>query len=747
MENISQQSDQTAALKKEIEALSQQVKRLIKAEAQLYEFQETLDAQLNEYAGLYELNKTLNEVFDLPDVLACAVAYAINNLGYQRVLLFRQDDTTGSFTVFAVDGYYDQQDKSSVMALAIPREDPLLTSLREGSEYLVCTEECEQGLLAGYRSKLLMKEYLIYQLGSRSRPLALLVVGNSGEDLRFYRRVEESEGSLLGIGNFAELLSSSLENKFYYAKMKNALEQESFAKAKYRSIFEKSLDGIYQSTPEGRFISCNPATAAILGYDSPEELLEIMHDIAKQHYVYPHCRRELLAILMSGQDVMNYETEFYRKDGSMMWALVSLHPTFNGDGQLLYIDGIMQDITERKRMEEELRKAHKLESLGVLAGGIAHDFNNLLSGILGNISLAKIMTDPDLKPFKRLDEAEKAVYRARELTQQLMTFSKGGSPVKKTASIEQIVMDSASFILRGSNVRCKFVVPEDVWPVEVDEGQMNQVINNLIINADQSMPEGGIIEVGIKNLTATPQNEMSLTEGRYVKITITDHGTGIPEEYLHKIFDPYFTTKQKGSGLGLASVYSIIKHHGGFVGVESKVGAGTTFQVYIPASENRLPEVAERKESLHAGSGKILVMDDEEIIREVAAAILEHLGYNAVVCCDGSEAIELYRQAIATKEPFAAVIMDLTIPGGMGGKETMNELLKIDEGVIGIVSSGYCNDPILSCYRDYGFSGIAGKPYSLDKLASVLHELLSDAGRHSPLGQRQADGVVGSAWK
>jgi PAS domain S-box-containing protein len=558
--------------------------------------------------------------------------------------------------------------------------------------------------------------------------LALLVVGNSGEDVRFYRRVEESEGTLLGIGNFAELLSSSLENKFYYAKMKNALEQESLAKAKYRSIFEKSPDGIYQTTPEGQFLSCNPATAAILGYDSPEEVTEIIHDSGNQVFVNPNCRRELLAILRSGQDVMNYETEFHRKDGSILWALLSMHPSFNDEGKFLYIDGIMQDISGRKRMEDELIKAHKLESLGVLAGGIAHDFNNLLTGILGNISLAKILTNPDAKAFKRLDEAEKAVSRARDLTQQLMTFSKGGSPVKKTASIEQIVMDSASFVLRGSNVRCKFAVPEDVWPVDVDEGQMNQVINNLIINADQSMAEGGIIEIGIENLTASTQNDMSLPAGRYVKITISDHGTGIPEEYLHKIFDPYFTTKQRGSGLGLASVYSIIKNHGGFVGVESKTGVGTTFQVYIPASENGLSEVTERKENLHAGSGKILVMDDEEIIREVAATILEYHGYSAVVCCDGSEAIELYRQAIATKEPFAAVIMDLTIPGAMGGKETIKKLLEIDKEVVGIVSSGYCNDPILSCYRDYGFSGIVEKPYSMDELGKVLDDLLAVGG-------------------
>jgi CheY-like chemotaxis protein len=269
------------------------------------------------------------------------------------------------------------------------------------------------------------------------------------------------------------------------------------------------------------------------------------------------------------------------------------------------------------------------------------------------------------------------------------------------------------------------MIPKHVWPVEVDEGQMNQVINNLIINADQSMVKGGIIKVGIENLNIMPQNEMSLADGRYVKITIMDHGIGIPKEHLHKIFDPYFTTKQKGNGLGLATVYSIIKNHDGYIGVESIVGFGTTFQIFIPASENGLEEVSEIKENPQVGSGRILVMDDEEIIREVAAEILGHLGYSAVVCGDGSEAIELYLQAIKTKEPFGAVIMDLTIPGGMGGKETMEKLMEIDNGVIGIVSSGYCSDPILSNYRYYGFSGMVGKPYSLDELGNVLQNLLA----------------------
>ena len=401
-------------------------------------------------------------------------------------------------------------------------------------------------------------------------------------------------------------------------------------------------------------------------------------------------------------------------------------PVFDDSGDVVMVAEHIRNITEQKRLEEELRKAHKLESLGVLAGGIAHDFNNLLTGILGNISLAKIMTGTNTKPFNRLEEAEKAVWRARDLTQQLMTFAKGGAPVKKTASMEQIVKDSASFVLRGSNVRCEFTVPDDVWPVEVDEGQMNQVINNLIINADQSMVDGGIIEAGIENLTVASPNEMTLPEGRYVKISIRDHGVGIPEQYLHKVFDPYFTTKQKGSGLGLATVYSIIRNHDGYIRVDSKSGVGTMFQLYLPASENGLPEVADIKENPLAGSGRILVMDDEEIIRDVAAEILGHLGYSAVVCCDGSEVVELYRQATATQEPYAAVIMDLTIPGGMGGKEAAARILELDPDAVLIVSSGYSSDPVIANFPHYGFSGVVPKPFDTEGLARELKRLIPD---------------------
>jgi PAS domain S-box-containing protein len=356
MENGKHLEERIAALNGEIEALSQQVKRLIKAEGKLYEFQERLDAQLREYAGLYDLTRKLTTLFEIPDVFTCAIDYAINNLGYERVIFFQQSDTGEGYDICAADGYYDQAEKARIMPFTIPREAPLLRALAHESAYLVCSGEQGGEMLAGYRSSLGMDEYLVYPLGPRTQPLALLVVGNSADNAGFYRRVRQDEDTLLGIGNFAELLSSSLENKFYYARMKGALEQERLAKAKYQGIFENSVEGIFQSSPQGRFISCNPAIAAILGYDSPYELINSNHDIERQLYVNPRQRRELFARLMNGQDVKNFEVELYRKDGSILWALLNVRPSFDGEGKLLFIDGILQDVTERKRTEETLNK-------------------------------------------------------------------------------------------------------------------------------------------------------------------------------------------------------------------------------------------------------------------------------------------------------------------------------------------------------------------------------------------------------
>jgi PAS domain S-box-containing protein len=388
--------------------------------------------------------------------------------------------------------------------------------------------------------------------------------------------------------------------------------------------------------------------------------------------------------------------------------------------------GISTDITISKKMEEEMQRTEKLESVGMLAGGIAHDFNNLLTGILARVSIALSTIAPDDINHKRLTAVEKAVLRATDLTHQLLTFSKGGAPVKRALSVTELVNEAVGFALMGSNVRYDSKLPADLMAIDADEGQVSQVINNLIINATQAMPEGGIIDISAENFTIKDSSFLTLKKGDYVLITFTDHGVGIPSDKIHQIFDPFFTTKDKGSGLGLATTYSIIKNHGGHIAVESEEGIGTTFFVYLPAL-NKEPEPRKRAaEKLIKGSGRILVMDDEEFIREAAEELLRMAGYDVSSASNGDEAISAYRAAKTQGAPFDVVIMDLTIPGGKGGKEAIKELKAIDPEVKAIVSSGYSNDPIMANFKKYGFSGVVAKPYKLSELSLAVKTVIED---------------------
>jgi signal transduction histidine kinase/ActR/RegA family two-component response regulator len=409
-------------------------------------------------------------------------------------------------------------------------------------------------------------------------------------------------------------------------------------------------------------------------------------------------------------------------DGTIGHIYVQFFVVKDSQGRTVRTYGVNQDITERKRMEEELLKAQKLESVGILAGGIAHDFNNILTAIIGNISLAKHLVTPEDEIFDLLNEAEMASTRAQGLTKQLLTFAKGGTPIKETASIKDIIKESTTFTLRGSKSICEFFITQDIWPVEVDVGQFNQVINNIMINATQAMPLGGIIKVAVGNLIIDEKDNLPIKPGRYIGISITDQGIGIAEEYLSKIFDPYFTTKQKGSGLGLATSYSIIKRHYGHITVESRLGVGTTFHIYLPASEKAIPEKEEFR--LIKGQGRILVMDDEAPLRRTVGKMLERLGYEAEFAKDGNEAIDMVKKGKEVKKPYDAVILDLTIPGGMGGKECITKLLEIEPGIKAIVSSGYSEDPVLANFQEYGFKGVMPKPFAALSLSKVLHDVL-----------------------
>lgn len=395
------------------------------------------------------------------------------------------------------------------------------------------------------------------------------------------------------------------------------------------------------------------------------------------------------------------------------------------DEHLLGFWWLRRDISDKKKTEEEIFKAHKLESLGILAGGIAHDFNNLLTAILGNVSLAKTYLDEGHRAHDKMAVAAKATFRAQELTRQLLTFARGGAPIKKTASISELLKDCAAFVLRGVNIRTGFSLPSDLWHVHMDAGQISQVVNNLIINAVQALPEeGGRILVRAINVQVEEDSSLPLKPGKYVRISISDNGGGIAGEHMRKVFDPYFTTKEKGSGLGLATSYSIIKKHEGHITVWSKIGVGTTFYFFLPASPPKPKRIQSSEEAPIRGTGRVLVMDDEEMIRNLVAELLTSLGYDVACAADGKEAIRLYADALKSDKPFDAAIIDLTIPGGMGGKEAMRKLLKLDPHLKAIVSSGHSKDEVMSRYADYGFKGVLPKPYDGKQLSQELFRVI-----------------------
>lgn len=412
------------------------------------------------------------------------------------------------------------------------------------------------------------------------------------------------------------------------------------------------------------------------------------------------------------------------KDSGEKAVDFSIAPIFDSDSREIGTIVVFQDVSDRERTEAELLKTQKLESLGIFAGGIAHDFNNILMGVIGGISLLKIEHKDAPEILCRLDDIEKASFRAKELTQQLLTFSKGGDPIKKTVDVVKLLRESANFVLSGSNVRCEFSISDGLPPVEADEGQISQVINNLLINANQAMPDGGIINIAAEAVRSGPDTA-AFAEGAYVRISIEDHGTGISGENLGKIFDPFFTTKPKGNGLGLSTSYSIIQKHGGLLSAESMVGKGSVFRIYLPVSGSVLQPGEMPAGTVRLNGRRVLLMDDDEMILQVGAEMLRYLGCEVACSRDGVEAIAVFRKAAEAGVPFDAVIMDLTIPAGMGGREAVTELKKIDPRAAAVVSSGYSNDPVIADYREYGFSGYIVKPYKLEELSEVIWKVTS----------------------
>lgn len=488
------------------------------------------------------------------------------------------------------------------------------------------------------------------------------------------------------------------------------------------TTFAGDLQGeeIIRTILKARVVDGNNEFARIQGYSDTTQLIgRTLNEL----FPYLHENRILYAAwLRAGFEISSLETQEEGSGGAARY----LENTFIGQIRKGLLRGfwlLKRDVTDRQRIKEEAIRAQKLESLAILAGGIAHDFNNLLTAILGNINLAKMALDTDGSAHKRLQEAERGSWRARELTEQLVTFAKGRILKKTTISMEPLLRESVAFALRGSNVKCEFSLPEDLFAVDVDEGQISQVIYNLIINADQALPDGGNIHVGAENINIRQSDGFPVSDGRYIRVSISDGGEGILQEHLSRIFDPYFTTKKNGTGLGLATSQSIVRSHGGFVTVESDLSSGTTFYVYLPASDQVVSTQIEEPPVEFGGQGRILVMDDEQMIRDVSREMLEHIGYE-VQCADhGRRALELYTNAVAEGRPFDVVIIDLTVPGGMGGIETMRELLKIDPDVKAVVSTGYSKDPVLKDFQTHGFKAVVRKPYDVNQLNALLRRV------------------------
>ena len=504
-----------------------------------------------------------------------------------------------------------------------------------------------------------------------------------------------------------------------------ALRNLAQQKALLDIIIEGTTDAVYVKDAEGRYLLANSSVARFVGKPVNEILGQ--DDL---HLFPPDDARSVMAKdqwVMAQSGPRTYEEHLSTSEGER-YFLSTKGAMRAEDGEVVGLFGIARDITGLKEQENAKLKIDKLESLGVLAGGIAHDFNNILAGIMGNISYAQMFIDAGHKAAKPLVEAEIASVRARNLSLQLLTFAKGGEPVKKLVSVRQLVQESVSLVLRGSNVKGVVDMADAVHAIEADEGQISQVFHNIVLNAIQAMPQGGVLTVVAHNVRFSSTNALMLQPGAYVKISFIDQGCGISDADLKKIFDPYFTTKPTGTGLGLASVYSIVNRHGGATEVSSAVGNGTTVSVYLPSTGESDPhpqdDTANQSVGQHAG-GSILVMDDEEIIRTVAAEMLEYLGYRVTTCGSGSEAVALYEAARTSGSPYSTVIMDLTIPGGMGGKEAAEQILAIDPQACLIVSSGYSNDPIMSDYRRYGFSGAVSKPYTMAELGRMLSSLFN----------------------
>jgi PAS domain S-box-containing protein len=488
--------------------------------------------------------------------------------------------------------------------------------------------------------------------------------------------------------------------------------------------------------PQGKITYANDKFCAISKY-SREELLGQDHRILNSGHHSKEFMRDLWTTIAQGR-AWHGEIKNKAKDGSFYWVHATIVPFLDDQGKPRQYVAIRTDITEHVRAEADRLVLNKLESTGVLAAGLAHDFNNLLTVILLDLELAQALAPPGEKLAQLLEEAKKAGVAASSLTRQLITFAKGGAPIRKPTRLSEVIQESVRPALSGANVRCEFSLAEDLWMAEVDAGQIAQVIRNLVLNAREAMPQGGVVSVRAENAVLNAQESPSLPAGDYVRVSIVDRGAGIAEDVLPKIFDPYFSMKergnQKGMGLGLTICHAVIQRHGGAITVESKVGVGTTFHIHLPASRKLGDKEKPPGPTGVPRHGRVLVMDDEEAVRKVVALTLWGMGHEVEVAENGQMAVEFYKRAQRLRRPFDVVILDLTVRAGMGGQEAIQALLEIDPAVKAIAMSGYVHDPVILEPKPHGFEGTLAKPFAVGKLEEMLCRIMSGSpdGKTAP---------------
>ena len=526
-------------------------------------------------------------------------------------------------------------------------------------------------------------------------------------------------------------LNSSAE-KWHLRNALNIAQRELEAEKELLAVTLNSIgDGVIATDLKGQVTLINGIAEELTGWSKEKAftkpLSEVFNIINEKTGIV--CENPVEKVLKTGRIIgLANHTALISKDGSEKSIADSAAPIRNKNNEIVGTVLVFRDVTLENLVSAELSKTKRLESVGLLAGGIAHDFNNFLTGIMGNINLALSKIDGEHDAYALLESAESASKRASKLTQQLLTFSKGGEPVVEVTSIYNLVSESANFTLSGSGIACRINQGVDLWAAVIDPGQIDQVLQNILLNARQAMPEGGTITILCENFikTSNKQNSLPISAGDYMRIIISDEGVGIPPNLLEKIFDPYFTTKQEGSGLGMAITQAIIFKHGGFIECASISGQGTVFTVYLPAvraaATKKISSVIEQ-----TGSGRVLVMDDEEMIGILVENMLASCGYTAVSVGNGEQALALYKEAMDSSHAFDVVIMDLTIPGGLGGKETIDQLLALDPNATAVVSSGYSNDPVMANYNDYGFKGCLTKPFLKNDLVDLIVKLMLPA--------------------